>query len=204
MAFVDYDNREVDLKIAWVGPSGSGKTTALRSIEDSVENGLMAGWIPARLAGDKPLLFELLPLRARALEDFETRFELLTLPDARIHATTCRHLMRDLDGIVFMADSDWDRMEDNVREFAALRGKLAECGHAFERMPIVLLYNKRDHSNAAPCAYLDFLLNNGPQRLYSLGTVATTGEGLIDGLNAIAKCSLALFDKDPEIELIRV
>lgn len=203
MAFVDYDIREVDLKIAWVGPSGSGKTTALRAIEDTVANGLMEGWVPARFAGDKPMLFELLPLRARAIEGFGTRFELMTLPDGRANATTRRHLMRDLDGVVFMADSQWGRMEDNAREFAALSSELAECGHDFERMPIALLYNKRDHPEAAPLKYMEYLINNGHRRLYSRGSVASTGEGLIEGLNAIAKCSLAMFEKDPQIELIR-
>lgn len=201
MPFVDYDNREIDLKIAWVGPRRSGKTTALRSIEDSMEDGLAAGWLPSHLAGDRPLLFEVLPLQARAFEGFAARFELMTLPDGDRNRLTRSHLLRELDGVVFMADSAWNMMEENARAMSDLRGELSESGHAVERMPMVLLYNKRDHREAAPLEYMEFLLNGGSRRLYSVATNASSGKGLIEGLNAIAKYTLAAFDMDPEIEL---
>jgi signal recognition particle receptor subunit beta len=128
-----------------------------------------------------------------AIRGFKTKFQLYTVPGQVIYNTTRQLVLRGVDGIVFVADSQYDKMEENVKSFTNLEENLKTLNLNLTDIPYVLQYNKRDLPNAAAMEYMDFLLNNREAAVPSFGACAHKCEGVFETLNMITRLLLHKF-----------
>jgi signal recognition particle receptor subunit beta len=124
---------------------------------------------------------------------YRTSFQLYTVPGQITYNATLQLVLREADGIVFVADSQMDRQRANLQAFQNLEANLRLNGSSLEKLPVVLQYNKRDVPNAAPVEYLEFLLNNRQNRFISFESEAKKGKNVIATLNAVSQAVLANF-----------
>jgi signal recognition particle receptor subunit beta len=196
MAFVNYESREIQLKIVYYGPALCGKTTNLQTIHRMVRDDSKGNLTSLATAQDRTLFFDFMPLVADAVEGFQTRFQLYTVPGQVMYNMTRRLVLRGVDGVVFVADSQWEKMHENVYSFQNLAENLKAQGDDLDQLPYVLQYNKRDMPTVAPRHYMEFLLNNRGYRRPSYLSIATNGIGVFETLNAIAKLVLLRFIRE--------
>lgn len=187
MPFVDCDNRDIEFKILFYGPRGAGKNSSLRMIEDLVENGTAPNWTSVNAGKNRRTVFSFVPLAVHVHKNWTADFHLLTPPADIHHRKTGEHLLARADGVIFVADSSWSRMEANLESYKELQANMSALGRDIHDLPLVFNYNKRDVDAAAPLRYMDYLLNNGTERRPAYETVAAKGIGIFSGLNAIAK-----------------
>jgi hypothetical protein len=195
MSFVNFAKREIQLKIVYYGPGRCGKTTNLQVIHQMLKEDAKGKLISLTTVGDRTLFFDFMPLVAQAIEGFQTRFQLYTVPGQVMYNETRRLVLKGVDGVVFVADSQWSLAQENIESLANLRENLRLQGDSLETMPHVFQYNKRDLPDIAPDYYLDFTLNNREVRQPSFHAVATTGQGVFETLNMIARLVLHKFIK---------
>ena len=193
MSFVNFADREVQLKIVYYGPGLGGKTTCLQHVHNSISSEARGELTSVATSQDRTLFFDFMPLVANAIEGFTTRFQMYTVPGQVMYNMTRKLVLRGADAVVFVADSQWDKMEENVESFDNLIENLTGQGDSIEDIPYILQYNKRDLENIAPVKYMEFLLNNRNERTVGIPTVATRGEGVFEGLNMIARMVLRDF-----------
>jgi signal recognition particle receptor subunit beta len=198
MSIINYVNKEIQFKIVYYGPALCGKTTNLTYIHSQVAEAHKGELVSLATAADRTLFFDFLPLNAVVVKGFKTKFQLYTVPGQVIYNATRQLVLRSVDGIVFVADSQWDKMEENIESFKNLEENLVRQGSSHNQVPYVLQYNKRDLPNPAPVHYLDFLLNNRKVRVPSFVAVATTGQGVFATLNAISRLLLQKFARENE------
>ena len=193
MALVNYAKKEIQFKIVYYGPGMCGKTTNLQVVHDKIpaeSKGKMASLATSQ---DRTLFFDFLPLKSEAIEGFVTKFQMYTVPGQVKYNSTRKLVLRNCDGIVFVADSQLDKMQENVESLENLAENLREQNNELAEMPLVIQHNKRDLPNVAPTAYMDFLLNKGEFKVPSLEAKAFEGDGVIETLNTIAKLVLQDF-----------
>jgi signal recognition particle receptor subunit beta len=195
MSFVNFAKREIQLKIVYYGPGRGGKTTNLQVIHEMVQDETKGKLISLSTVGDRTLFFDCMPLTANVIEGFTTRFLLYTVPGQVMYNETRRLVLKGVDGLVFVADSQWNLMPENVESLANLRENLRLQNESLDQIPYVLQYNKRDLPDVAPEQMLDFTLNNGQEKLAAFPAVATTGEGVFETLNMICRLVLHKFIK---------
>lgn len=195
MSFVNFAKKEVQLKVVYYGPGLCGKTTNLQAIHRSIQSSARGNLTSVATSKDRTLFFDFMPLVAQAIEGYTTRFQMYTVPGQVIYNTTRRLVLRGVDGVVFVADSQWNKMPENVESFANLEENLRLQGDHLDRLPYVLQYNKRDCDAIAPVHYLEFLLNNRGTRRPSFPAVATQGKGVFETLNMVARIVLNRFVK---------
>lgn len=196
MSIINYVNKEIQFKIVYYGPALCGKTTNLTYIHSQVADAHKGELVSLATAADRTLFFDFLPLNAVVVRGFKTKFQLYTVPGQVIYNATRQLVLRSADGIVFTADSQWDKMEENIESFQNLQDNLARQGTSLDHIPYVLQYNKRDLPNPAPVHYLDYILNNRRVRVPSFVAVATTGQGVFATLNAISRMLLQKFARE--------
>ncbi len=196
MAIVNYVNKEIQFKVVYYGPALCGKTTNLTYIHGQVAEAHKGELVSLATAADRTLFFDFLPLNAVVIKGFKTKFQLYTVPGQVMYNATRQLVLRSVDGIVFVADSQWDKMEENVESFKNLQDNLAEQGSSLDQLPYLLQYNKRDLPNVAPLHYLEYLLNNRRVRVPSFEAAATTGQGVFASLNAISRMLLQKFARE--------
>lgn len=161
MAIINQATKELQLKIVYYGPALCGKTTNLMRIHEQVPAAQEKGKLVSLVtSSDRTLFFDFLPIEAVAIKGFKTKFQLFTVPGQVIYNTTRQLVLRGVDGVVFVADSQYEKMAENVEGFANLEENLKAHKQSLDEIPYVLQYNKRDLPNAAPLEYLEFLLNN--------------------------------------------
>jgi signal recognition particle receptor subunit beta len=141
-------------------------------------------------SSDRTLFFDFLPIEAMSIKGFKTKFQLYTVPGQVIYNTTRQLVLRGVDGIVFVADSQYDKMAENAESFANLEENLKASKLSLNDIPYVLQYNKRDLPNVAPVEYMDFVLNNREVQVPSFSASATKCEGVFDTLNMITRLLL--------------
>jgi signal recognition particle receptor subunit beta len=144
---------------------------------------------------DRTLFFDFLPLKSNVINGFVSKFQLYTVPGQTIYNETRKLVLRNVDGVVFVADSQWDKMEENLASFSNLESNLRLQNMTLESIPYMLQFNKRDLPNVAPEHYLDFLLNQREVRVPTRTAVGTDGTGVFETLNIIAKMVLGDFMK---------
>ena len=198
MAIINYATKEVQFKIVYYGPALCGKTTNLAYIHSQVNDANKGELVSLATAADRTLFFDFLPLNAIVIKGFKTKFQLYTVPGQVIYNATRQLVLRSVDGIVFVADSQWEKMEENVESFKNLQENLARQGASIDEVPYVLQYNKRDMPNVAPVHYLEFILNSRKVRVPGYVAVATTGQGVFATLNAISRLLLQKFARENE------
>ena len=195
MAIINQATKELQVKIVYYGPALGGKTTNLVQIHDHVQTaqGSKGKLVSLATSSDRTLFFDFLPIEAMAIKGFKTKFQLYTVPGQVIYNTTRQLVLRGVDGIVFVADSQYEKMEDNVKSFQNLEENLRSLNLNLADVPHVLQYNKRDLPNAAPAEYLEFLLNNREQQVPSFSASAHKCDGVFETLNMITRLLLHKF-----------
>jgi signal recognition particle receptor subunit beta len=188
MSFINYSSREINCKIVYYGPGLCGKTTNLQWIYSKTNPDLKGKMISLATETERTLFFDFLPLALGEIRGFKTRFHLYTVPGQVFYDASRKLILKGVDGVVFVADSQIERMEANVESLENLRLNLAEQGHDMDETPCVIQYNKRDLPNAAPLEELKQLLN--PTTVPEFNAVAFSGEGVFDTLKAVAKLVL--------------
>lgn len=190
MSTINYASREIFFKVVYYGCGLSGKTTNLQNIHRSIPSANKGNLVSLATETDRTLFFDFLPIEAIKIGGFTTKFQLYTVPGQVHYNATRKLVLRGVDGIVFVADSQWEKMRENVESFRNLEENLVEYDYSLEDIPHVLQYNKRDLENKSPVEYLDYLLNRREVRVAAFESVATQGEGVFETLNRIAKLVL--------------
>jgi signal recognition particle receptor subunit beta len=194
MAIINQATKELQLKIVFYGPAKGGKTTNLEQVHANVQNTREKGnLVSLATSSDRTLFFDFLPIEAMSIKGFKTKFQLYTVPGQVIYNTTRQLVLRGVDGIVFVADSQYDKMAENVASFQNLEENLKTHRLNLADIPYVLQYNKRDLPNAAPVEYMDFLLNNRDWQVPSVQASAFRCEGVFETLNLISRLLLQKF-----------
>src|SRR5512135_1872616 len=195
MAIINQASKELQVKIVYYGPALGGKTTNLVQVHDHVqtENGQKGKLVSLATSSDRTLFFDFLPIEAMAIKGFRTKFQRYTVPGQVIYNTTRQLVLRGADGVVFVADSQYEKMEENVKSFANLEENLKSVNLNLEDIPYVLQYNKRDLPNVAPVDYMEFLLNNRDVQVPSFTASANRCEGVFETLNMITRLLLHKF-----------
>ena len=189
-------NKEIQVKIVYYGPAQCGKTTNLEKVhadvetEDPAHKGKM---VSLATSSDRTLFFDFLPIEAMSIKGYKTKFQLYTVPGQVIYNTTRQLVLRGVDGIVFVADSQYDKMEENVESLANLEDNLKTLRMDIKDIPYVFQYNKQDLPNIAPVEYMEFLLNNREVQVPSFKASAFKSEGVFETLNMITKMLLHKF-----------
>lgn len=191
MSVINHAERLINFKIVYYGPGVAGKTANLQFVHRSLPQANKGNMISLATGDDRTIFFDFLPVSALTVRGFETRFQLYTVPGQSHYNMTRKLVLRGVDGLVFVADSQFDRLRENVESLRNLAENLKSYQHALEEMPYVIQYNKRDLGNAAPLDYLEYVLNRGPRRVPFFEAVATEGKGVFDTLNTVSRMVLA-------------
>jgi signal recognition particle receptor subunit beta len=199
MAIINYATKEISFKIVYYGAGVVGKTVNLQYIHQRLPQENRGNLISLATGDERTLFFDFLPVSAMSVRQFTAKFQLYTVPGQAYYNMTRKLVLRGVDGIVFVADSQWDRMHDNVESFRNLEENLKEYDLGLDALPYVLQYNKRDLPDAAPVHYLQFLLNRRARRVPSFEAVAVDGRGVFETLNAVARLVLVTgFANEPQ------
>ena len=195
MAIINQATKELQVKIVYYGPGMCGKTTNLVQVHDHVQTaaGNKGKLVSLATSSDRTLFFDFLPIEAMSIKGFKTKFQLYTVPGQVIYNTTRQLVLRGVDGVVFVADSQYEKMQENVESFQNLTENLQTLKLDFNNIPYVIQYNKRDLPNAAPVEYLEFLLNNREVQVPSFEAAAHRCEGVFETLNMITRMLLNKF-----------
>jgi signal recognition particle receptor subunit beta len=193
MSFINYSSREINCKIVYYGPGLCGKTTNLQYIYKKTAPEAKGKMISLATETERTLFFDFLPLSLGEIRGFKTRFHLYTVPGQVFYDASRKLILKGVDGVVFVADSQIERMEANIESLDNLKSNLQEQGYDYDKIPVVMQYNKRDLPNAAEVAELRRLLN--PGGLPEFESVAFKGTGVFESLKAIAKLVLTELKK---------
>jgi len=185
MSFINYAAREINCKLVYYGPGLCGKTTNLQHIYKKVDPGAKGKLISLATETERTLFFDFLPLELGTIRGFKTRFHLYTVPGQIFYEASRKLILKGADGVVFVADSQLERMEANIQSLADMRQHLGDQGIDPDKIPLVIQYNKRDLPNAIPIDELQKALN--PRNLPWFEAVAPQGTGVFETLKAIAK-----------------
>ena len=188
MSFINYSSREINCKLVYYGPGLGGKTTNLQFIYAKTSPEAKGKMISLATETERTLFFDFLPLSLGEIRGFKTRFHLYTVPGQVFYDASRKLILKGVDGVVFVADSQIERMEANIESMDNLRQNLIEQGYDLDKLPFIIQYNKRDLPNAASVAELRAAINltNVPE----FEARATTGVGVFETLKAIAKAVL--------------
>jgi signal recognition particle receptor subunit beta len=185
MTFINYASREINCKIVYYGPGLCGKTTNLQYIFDSTAPQSKGKLISLATETDRTLFFDFMPLELGTVRGFKTRFHLYTVPGQVFYDASRKLILKGVDGIVFVADSQEERMDANVESLYNLEENLKSQGYDLSTLPYVLQLNKRDLPNVVPVSDLTSELQKKGEPV--LEAVASTGVGVFDTLKAVAK-----------------
>jgi hypothetical protein len=188
MSFINYSSREINCKIVYYGPGLCGKTTNLQYIYNRTSPDAKGKMISLATETERTLFFDFLPLSLGEIRGFKTRFHLYTVPGQVFYDASRKLILKGVDGVVFVADSQIERTEANIESLENLRYNLQEQGYELDKIPYVIQYNKRDLPNVASVEELKSLLNT--TGVPEFEAVATTGDGVFDTLKSVAKLVL--------------
>ena len=188
MSFINYASREINCKIVYYGPGLCGKTTNLQHIYAATAPEAKGKMISLATETERTLFFDFLPLALGEIKGFKTRFHLYTVPGQVFYDASRKLILKGVDGIIFVADSQEERMDANVESLENLRENLTEQGYDLDKLPFVIQYNKRDLPDVLPVDELRAQLN--PANVPDFEASATTGEGVFETLKAAAKLIL--------------
>jgi signal recognition particle receptor subunit beta len=188
MSFVNYQTKEINCKIVYYGPGLGGKTTNIQFIYQKTASGNKGEMVTLNTENERTLFFDFLPLDLGEIRGFKTRFHLYTVPGQVFYEASRKLILRGVDGVIFVADSQVERLEDNIDSLKNLKDNLDELGYDFNSLPIVIQWNKRDLPNVIAVEEMENKLNK--EKKPSFEAIATTGEGVFDALKAVSKLVL--------------
>ena len=186
MPLVNHARREIHLKVVYYGPGLGGKTTNLESIHGRTRPELRGKLISLATESERTLFFDLLPVDLGLFRGYQVRLHLCTVPGQIAHDRTRRLILRHVDGVVFVADSQRFRLEDNLESIDNLADNLRRQGDDPDRLPVVVQFNKRDLPTAMPVRELRAALNI-PDDVHGVEAVAKQGKGVLETVKAILK-----------------
>lgn len=188
MAFVNYATKNIAIKIVYYGPGLSGKTTNLRYIYVRLDPESRGDLICLETDIERTLFFDLLPIKAGQIGDFKIHFQLMTVPGQVFYEASRKSVLKGVDGIVFVADSQVSLLDANLESFDGLRKNILDFSFDLNAMPLVFQYNKRDLENLIPVETFNNLLN--PRGLPYVEASAINGRGVIETLKEIARLTV--------------
>lgn len=220
MSMINYASREINCKLVYYGPGLGGKTTNLEHIFGKLAPETRGKMVSLATETERTLFFDFLPVDLGTIRGFKTRFHLYTVPGQVYYNASRKLILKGVDGVIFVADSQMERMEANIESMQNLYDNMAEYGYDLTKIPFAIQYNKRDLPNAAPVTTLQDALNpgwpvedpakqrptpdpfnNGEMLIHQVNgtwiervpffeSVAVTGDGVFDTLRAVAKMVL--------------
>ncbi len=193
MAFINYTTRNLAIKIVYYGPGLSGKTTNLRYIYKKLDSRSRGDLICLETDTERTYFFDLLPLKAGKIGDFKIHFQLMTVPGQVFYEVSRKSVLKGVDGIVFVADSQVPLLDANLENFDGLRKNLLEIDIDLNTVPLVFQYNKRDLDNLIPVETFNNLLN--PHKLPYVESSAVNGVGVIEALKEISKLTIPVVEE---------
>jgi len=185
VSFINYSSREINCKIVYYGPGLCGKTTNLQFIYKKTNPEQKGKLISLATETERTLFFDFLPLALGDIRGFKVRFHLYTVPGQVFYAASRKLILKGVDGVIFVADSQIERMEANIESMDDLKINLAEQGYSLEKLPYAVQYNKRDLPNVAPVDEMNKLLNGSSAQWFE--GVAPTGVGVFETLKGVAR-----------------
>ncbi len=189
MTFINYASREINCKIVYYGPGLCGKTTNLQYIYDKTNPQAKGKLISLATETDRTLFFDFLPLELGTVRGFKTRFHLYTVPGQVFYDASRKLILKGVDGVIFVADSQVERMDANVEAIENLDTNLRTQGYDLMAIPYVLQLNKRDLPNVASVDEMKRLLTKKNEPVFE--AVAAKGPGVFETLKGVAKLVLA-------------
>jgi signal recognition particle receptor subunit beta len=188
MTFINYASREINCKIVYYGPGLCGKTTNLQYIYDKTNPNAKGKLISLATETDRTLFFDFLPLELGTVRGFRTRFHLYTVPGQVFYDASRKLILKGVDGVIFVADSQVERMDANVESVENLQTNLKSQGYDINTIPFVLQLNKRDLPNVSPVDEMKRLLMRREEPVFE--AVAAKGPGVFETLKGVAKLVL--------------
>jgi len=188
MSLINYASKEINCKIVYYGPGLGGKTTNIKYIYSKITPEQRGKLVSLDTELDRTLFFDFLPVDLRTVKGFKVRFHLYTVPGQVYYNASRKLILKGVDGIIFVADSQIERFEDNIESMENLIENLKEYNLSLDKIPFVIQYNKRDLPNIAPIEELENALNI--LKVPSFEAVATEGIGVFETLKAVAKLVL--------------
>lgn len=190
MSFVNSNAKEVHCKIVYYGPSLGGKTTNIQWVYQQTTNENRSPLKTLDKETERTLFFDFLPLNIGEIKGYKTRFHLYTVPGQIIYDASRKLILKGLDGVIFVADSQEERMEENLQALKNLERNLEQQDYDIRQVPLVIQYNKRDLSNAMDLQEMRSALNiyNAPD----FEAIAHEGKGVFESLKAVSKSILGV------------
>jgi signal recognition particle receptor subunit beta len=185
LSFINYVAREINCKIVYYGPGLGGKTTNLQYVYEITESGNKGKMISLATETERTLFFDFLPIDLGQIRGFRTRFHLYTVPGQVFYDASRKLILRGVDGVVFVADSQEERLDANLESISNLTTNLKEHGFDLYKIPYALQLNKRDLPNVLPVEYLKQQLIVKAEPVFE--AVATRGTGVLETLKAVAR-----------------
>ena len=185
MSFVNYHTKEINCKVIYYGPGLGGKTTNVKFIYQKTSGHIKNKLVRLDTENERTLFFDFLPLELDEIRGFKTRFHLYTVPGQTFYEASRKLILRGVDGIVFVADSQVDRMESNLESTEGLEQNLKEQGYDINTLPLVFQWNKRDLPNVISVSELSSKINRWQAPEFE--AVAIEGKGIFETLKMISK-----------------
>jgi len=188
MTFINYAAREINCKIVYYGPGLCGKTTNIQFIYDKTGTAAKGKLISLATESERTLFFDFLPIELGTIRGFRTRFHLYTVPGQVFYDASRKLILKGVDGVVFVADSQEARMDANFESIRNLKENLREHGVVFDKVPYVLQINKRDLPSAVALPEIEKALRIKNEPVFE--AVASRGTGVFETLKAVVKTVL--------------
>jgi signal recognition particle receptor subunit beta len=185
VSFINYSTKEVNCKIVYVGTGLSGKTTNVQYIYEQTAADLRGKFFAGNSENERTLFFDFLPLGVGDVRGYKTRFHLYTIPGQTFYEISQQFILKGVDGVVFVVDSQAERMEANLESFEVLNRNLERQGYDPNKLPLIFQYNKRDLASALPVKELEQTFN--PGRKPSFEAVASRGDGVMETLQSVTQ-----------------
>ncbi len=189
MSFLNYSTKEINFKVVYYGPGLSGKTTNIKNIYSKVKLEDKGKMVTLDTETERTLFFDFFPLNIGQIKGYKVRFHLYTVPGQIYYSSSRKLILKGVDGIVFVADSQRERFEANIESVEDLLENLEEYGFDFNTIPYVLQLNKRDLPNVTPVSELIAALRKKDEPVIEASSM--TGDGVIDTLKAISRLIMA-------------
>jgi hypothetical protein len=188
MSFINYNAKEIHCKVVYYGPSLGGKTTNVQWVYQKTANDQNTRLVAVNTDVERTLFFDFLPLNVGDIRGFKTRFHLYSVPGQVVYDASRKLILKGLDGVVFVADSQVERMDENIEALKNLKRNLEQQGYDIREIPLVMQYNKRDLPNVASLAEMRSALNfyNAPE----VEACASEGKGVFESLKIVSKSIL--------------
>jgi signal recognition particle receptor subunit beta len=185
LSFLNYSTREINFKIVYYGPGLSGKTTNIKCIYEKVKTDNKGKLVSLATETERTLFFDFFPLDLGMIKGYKVKFHLYTVPGQIYYSSSRKLIMKGVDGIVFVADSQRERFEANIESLNDMLGNLKDYNIEFEGLPYVLQLNKRDLPNITPVNEMIQALRKKEEPVVE--AMALKGDGVVETLKSISK-----------------